>query len=378
MPRPPKPWYADGAWRTDFGRRNRVLVRGPQSPETRLRAEKELLRLREEAQLLRHRPAADTPFAAVVERFLAAYAGRPAYPDFRNELHWFMGLEAGKPAPQPARGDAPKRKPSGGRFGVPCKAWPVRRVTAEVVEAYLRRRKQAGLSGYHAFVALRTLMNWAVRKKYLPSHDLDAVDPELRRRGRREYLPDDAEVARVFRGSSGAFRRLLQVYMTTGVRPSELRTVTLDEFDRAHRQWVLWRHKAVRRTGKPKVVPLASDAVYQTCVEAAGERAGQGPLFLNGRGRPWTYNALRLRWYRLRDRLGLDRRFTLYCLRHWYLTKAVESGESEAMVSELAGHADRATLDFYKKVRNAPLHRAAARVAAAVEAAGIRSEPTDA
>jgi hypothetical protein len=77
---------------------------------------------------------------------------------------------------------------------VPCKSWPIRRIKAEVVEGYLRRRKQAGLSGYYAFVALRTLMNWAVKKKYLPTHDLDSVDPALRRKGRRHYLPADEDV----------------------------------------------------------------------------------------------------------------------------------------------------------------------------------------
>jgi integrase len=373
VPRPPRPWYADGAWRTDFGHRNRVLVRGPKDPDTKLEAEKELLRLREEVQLLQRRPAANTPFAVVVERFLEAYAGRPAYEDFSRELHWFMGLDVVSNPSKPAR-RAGNNRQSGGRFGSPCKSWPIRRINGEVVEGYLRRRKAAGLAGYHAFVALRTLLNWAVRKKYLASHDLDTVDADLRRKGRRQYLPPDADVVRIFQGAVGKFKDLLQIYMTTGVRPSELRTVKIDEFDRTHRQWVLWRHKVVRKTGRPKIVPLATDAVFEICVAAAGDRPGDEPLFLNLKGRPWTYNALRLQWYRLRNRLKLDPAFTLYCLRHWFITVALEAGESEALVGELAGQVDRATIDFYKKLRNAPLHQAASRVASAIEQAGITPE----
>ncbi len=344
--RPPRPWYADGAWRTDFGSRNRVLVRGPENDDTKLQAEKELLRLREEAKLLQRMPAADTPFAVVVERFLSTYVGRPAYQDFCNELHWFMGLNAQADADKPAK-RAGNNLAQGGRFGLPCKTWPIRRITADVVERYLRRRKEANLSGYHAFVTLRTLMNGAVRKNYLPSHDLEAVDVELRRKGRRQYLPTDADVTHVFQNATGKFQETLQVYMLTGIRPSELRTVSIDEFDREQRQWVLWRHKVVHRTGRPKVVPLATDAVFDSCVTAAGDRPVEEKLFLDYRGQPWTYHALRLAWYKLRNKLKLGSRFTLYCLRHWYLTKAVESGESEALVSELAGHTDRATTWTY-------------------------------
>lgn len=372
--RPPRPWFADGAWRTDFGCRNRILVRGPENEDTKFQAEKELLRLREEARLLQKMPAADTPFAVVVERFLATYAGRPAYQDFANELHWFMGLERLRDPNQSAPRTG-NNKAQGGRFGQPCKTWPIRRITADVVEGYLRRRKEAGLSGYHAFVALRTLLNWAVKKKYLPGHDLDQVDVGLRRKGRRQYLPADADVAHVFRAATGKFKDILQVYMLTGIRPSELRTVRIDEFDREQRQWVLWRHKVIHRTGMPKVVPLATDEVFQICVASAGDRPGDQPLFLNFQGKPWTYNALRLQWYRLRNRLQLDPRFTLYCIRHWYLTVAVEAGESDGLVSELAGHADRATLDIYKKVRSKVLHQAARRVAQTIERAGIVAAP---
>ena len=119
----------------------------------------------------------------------------------------------------------------------------------------------------------------------------------------------------------------------TGVRPKELRTVTVDEFDRVNRQWVLWRHKVVEKTGQPKVVALGSDELFDRCVASVGDRPRDEPLFLTERGKPWTYQAMRLRWRRLRGALGLDSRFTLYTFRHWYLTVAVESGEDGEIVA---------------------------------------------
>jgi hypothetical protein len=54
---------------------------------------------------------------------------------------------------------------------------------------------------------------------------------------------------------------------------------------------------------------------------------------------------------------------------------ALEAGESEALVGELAGHTDRATIDHYKKLRNAPLHQAATRVAETIKRVGIEGTP---
>ncbi len=369
MARPPKAYYNRGAWRTDFGGvRNRVLVRGVKNADTKLQAEKELLRLREEASLLQHSPGLNAPFVAVVERFLADYVGRPAYQDFSNELHWFMGMDLAADPDNPVK-RAGNNQASGGRFGVPCVEWPIRRINAEVVEGYLRRRKAAGLAGYHAFVALRTLMNWAVKKKYIPFHDLNQVDRDLRRKGRQRFIPADAEVALAFQKAEGKLKDICLLLMTTGVRPKEIVTVTIDEFKPEQRQWVLWRHKVVHRTGLPKVVPLAYEDAFQVCKTSAGDRPGDQPLFLNCYGDPWTYNALRLQWYRFREKLGLDPRFTLYSFRHWFITVAAESVQNPALVAELAGQNDLRSMSFYTKFRNGPLHEAAHVAVAAVERA---------
>lgn len=376
MARPAKPWYARGAWRTDFaGERNKVLVLGPKNADTKLLAEKALLELRQQARLLIDHPGMDTPIAVVVERFLDEYTGLVVYQDYRNELNWFMGADTSK-----ARGAGDKKnrrgenRPSGGRFGFPCKAWPIRRIDADLVEKYLRRRKAAGLGGFHAYVALRTLMEWARKNRYVPAHNLDLVDPKLRKRGRRQFIPEDGEVFRAYRATRGKFREFLNVLMLTGMRTKEIRTVLVEEFDPERRQLILWRHKTVEKTGQPKAVPLPTDELVEICRAGAEGRPGGEPLFLTDRKLPWTYQAIRLRWSRLRERLGIDTRFTLYSFRHWYLTMAVESGEDGAIVSELAGHSDPKTLEVYKKIRNRRLHEASRRVAQTIERAGRPGE----
>ena len=97
MARPAKPWYARGAWRTDFaGERNKVLVLGPKNADTKLLPEKALLELRQRAKLMNDQPGVDTPIAVVVERFLHEYTDRVVYQDYRNELNWFMAADTSK------------------------------------------------------------------------------------------------------------------------------------------------------------------------------------------------------------------------------------------------------------------------------------------
>jgi len=62
-------------------------------------------------------------------------------------------------------------------------------------------------------------MNWAKKKSYIPTHDLDQVDQRLRRKGRRRYIPPDADVAQVFNAAAGKFKDVLLAFMLTGVRP---------------------------------------------------------------------------------------------------------------------------------------------------------------
>jgi site-specific recombinase XerD len=378
MARPPRPWYARGAWRTDFGgERNKVLVIGPKNSETKLRAEKALLELREQVKLLHNHPGMNTPIAVVVERFLDDYVDRVVYQDYRNELNWFMGADVSRTRGVDGRKNRRgENRLSGGRFGFPCKSWPISRINADLVEKYLRRRKAARLGGFHAYTALRTLMDWARRKRYIASHDLDLVDRSLRKRGRRRYLPQNNEdVFRAFRAADGKFREFLFVLMHTGMRPKEIQTVLVGEFEREQRQLVLKRHKVIEKTGLPKVVPLPTDELVEICRANAEGRSEGEPLFLTDRKRAWTYQAIRLRWKRLREKLGIDPRFTLYTFRHWYVTMGIEDSVDAALMSELAGHADPSSIKFYNKMRNHRLHEGARQVADAIERAGIRAAP---
>jgi integrase len=58
------------------------------------------------------------------------------------------------------------------------------------------------------------------------------------------------------------------------------------------------------------------------------------------RGKPWTRNAIRIRFRRLRKRLGLPKGVVAYTYRHSFCTDALEKGVPIATVAELMGHVD--------------------------------------
>jgi integrase len=68
---------------------------------------------------------------------------------------------------------------------------------------------------------------------------------------------------------------------------------------------------------------------------------------LNSDGRPWTRNAMALRFRRLRARRGLGPEATAEAFRHGYAIDALERGVPIATVAELLGHRGTRMLEAY-------------------------------
>jgi site-specific recombinase XerC len=60
-----------------------------------------------------------------------------------------------------------------------------------------------------------------------------------------------------------------------------------------------------------------------------------GPLVLNNRGQPWSRNAVRCRFRRLRLKLNLGQGVAAYAYRHTFATTGLEEGVSLAAMADL-------------------------------------------
>ncbi len=109
------------------------------------------------------------------------------------------------------------------------------------------------------------------------------------------------------------------------------------------------------------------------------DRHPEGPLFLNSRGKPWTRNAIRIRFRNLRGKFPALKGIVAYSYRSSFATDALEGGVPDATVAALLGHTGTATLHrFYNRLSGRVRHlkaaaEAATRTRAADEPPGVKS-----
>jgi integrase len=224
----------------------------------------------------------------------------------------------------------------------------VARLRKRHVKAWLQSRGYNPTSQNRAVGALKRAFNWAVEEEYIPRNPVAHVrKPKAKTRDRTLTPAERALVLGAIKDA--AFKAFVTAMTLTGCRPGEVARVTAADCDLAAGLWVLARHKTAKTTGKPRVVYLSPDALALTRELAAARPAG--PLFLNRRGKPWTRNAVRTRFMRLRDKHPALKDVVAYTYRASFATDALEGGVPDASVAALLGHTNTATLHkFYNRL----------------------------
>jgi integrase len=225
----------------------------------------------------------------------------------------------------------------------------------------------------HALITLRRAFNWAIETDRLPSGrnpfaGVKLLPVEGRRRVATAHCTDDA------------IRDVLVVKRHTAARPQDVYTLQWSMVDWEGRAWVLHDHKGRRtsRNPKPRVIGMC-DEVERVLRRRLQESGGEGHVFRNADGRPWTKDALGLRMRRLRKRAGIrpdarGEQFVLYTYRHTFLTEAgADPGVSELALKDLGGHTDLRTTARYVHLSRQQVAEAGRRVAARLSSPGPAS-----
>jgi integrase len=206
-----------------------------------------------------------------------------------------------------------------------------------------------------AVSSVKRALNWCVSEGLLPENPLRSVKKDRMLRREKTITPEerakiDAEV------KDEAFRHFLFAMGQTGARSMEVRIVTAA--DVRDGEWV-FRSKGFDRTGKLRHIYLTRPMAELTNVLC--EKHPEGPLFQNSRGKPWTHNAIRIRFRNLRKKLGLPAGVVATAMRHTYITDALEAGVPIATLSELAGHSSTRMIEqTYSKLSERKEHLRAA------------------
>jgi site-specific recombinase XerD len=144
-------------------------------------------------------------------------------------------------------------------------------------------------------------------------------------------------------------RALLAIYVSNGVRASELLAITLDDVDWA-RQLIVVTSKGSRLRQPVPVSPEGLRLLAKYLAEAGPPEPSQQLWRARREPRPLTYWALRRVLQRANERLGTD--WTLHDLRHTAATRlANDPRMTLTEVQAILRHADIATTGVYTAVR---------------------------
>ncbi len=192
----------------------------------------------------------------------------------------------------------------------------------------------------NAVICVKRAFNWATGEGILKENPLRGMKkPQA---NRRERILTAEEWEELFAAVlDQEFKDFLTAMRETGCRPGEVRRVTAADVDLKAGIWVLQHHKTRKKTGLPRVVYL-TPTMIELCKRLC-ERWPAGPIFRGPKRkghRPFSRNAIRCRFRRLRAKLPSLVGVISYTLRHTWITDALERKVPVATVAELAGHKD--------------------------------------
>jgi integrase len=177
--------------------------------------------------------------------------------------------------------------------------------------------------------AVKAAFNWAVEEGYL--HDSPLKGVKRRPAGRRERVLSAEEFRTLIldRCTDQAERDLLVFLWETGARVQEVRRIAAEHLKNER----IELRPSEDKVGHYRVIYLTATA--REIIDRLSRAHPQGALFRNRRGRPWTSNAIRCRFRKLRVP-GLCGTI----LRHSFCQRLLTSGVDSLTVAVLMGHRD--------------------------------------
>lgn len=207
-------------------------------------------------------------------------------------------------------------------------------LTPSDISGWIASRKLGQSTKRGAITAVKALFSFAEKNCRITNAAIRHMErPPMKRRRAATAEERDKIYASV---KDEEFRDFLTAVMESGARPGEMMRLTAAMVHAADGV-IVFEGKTTGETGKDRVIYMTDRLKQLVCKLTARHPAG--PLLRNTDGNPWTVNAVRCRFRRLRSKLDM-KGVVCYSLRHSFVTDALEAGVPIAQVAELAGHSD--------------------------------------
>lgn len=228
-------------------------------------------------------------------------------------------------------------------FADACGGLAVDEIKPIHVTQWLSQKKTWGPTTRNRVIGeVKQVFNWAVEQGLIDSNPIKSLKkPAARRRERILTADERARILASIRDA--AFRDFVTALEETGARPGEIRAVTAANVDLPNGVWVLMQHKTAKKTRRPRVIYLTPAMRELTARRMT--QFPEGPIFRNKYGQPWSNNAIRIRFRRLREQFPELKDVVAYCYRHTFATDGLVKGVPIATVAELLGHRSTAMIE---------------------------------
>jgi site-specific recombinase XerD len=211
--------------------------------------------------------------------------------------------------------------------------------------AWLGRRGVSGVSRARKLAALREFFRYLEAHGSITRSPANGIDTPRREKHTRAYLQSD-EYNRLL-SQAGANARdfaIVQVFLQTGVRVSELVSLHLDDVDLKGKLL----HVRVGKGMVARAIDLNSRAIAAIKnYLATRPQVDRQELFLNRYGEPITERGVRKLIVKYRDLAGITKRASCHALRHTFATAKAEKGVSPYQLQQWLGHASLNTTQIY-------------------------------
>ena len=231
-------------------------------------------------------------------------------------------------------------------------------VTKADLAAYLTHLGHAGLSGVsraRKLAAIREYFRFLVEHGVIPGSPAVGITTPKREQKSRVWLrPDEYSRMLSLAGAHPRDYAILQVFLQTGVRVSELADLRTDDVD------LPGRTLRVRGKGQvERVIELEKKAVaaLKRWTDTR-PRVLDDHLFLNYQGTPLSDRSIRELVAKYREQAGIPKKATPHSLRHTFGSYKAQKGVPLRQVQEWLGHKSLATTQLYLHLDKQDAHKA--------------------
>jgi integrase/recombinase XerC len=208
----------------------------------------------------------------------------------------------------------------------------------------LAKKGLTGIARARKLAAIREYFRYLEGVGMIDKSPTTGIETPRREKHTRAYLrPDEYTKMLSLAGANPRDYAILQTFLQTGIRVSELASLTIDDVD------FLKPAITVRGKGRVEREIALEKRGMQALKNYLAVRADSLPerLFLNYQGEPISERGIRKLVVKYRKAAGITKRASCHTLRHTFATYKAEKGVSPFQLQQWLGHANLNTTQIY-------------------------------